>query len=104
VLHQQVPGLMAKIPKSKQPAVVELAHWTFGVAGAGYAMLPSGLRKFRWAGAVYGLVVLTGFEAGIAPLLGLSQSRHLRLVERLVFLADHALFGVVLAPPRHEQA
>jgi uncharacterized membrane protein YagU involved in acid resistance len=105
VLHQQVPGLMAKIPKSKQPAVVELAHWTFGVvAGAGYAMLPSGLRKYRWAGAVYGLVVLTGFEVGIAPLLGLSQSRHLRLVERLVFLADHALFGVVLAPPRHEQA
>jgi len=48
VLHQQVPGLMAKIPKSKQPAVVELAHWTFGVvAGAGYAMLPATIRLAR---------------------------------------------------------
>ncbi len=53
-------------------------------------------------GAVYGLVVLTGFEAGIAPLLGLSLARHMRPVERLVFLADHVLFGIVLAPPQHE--
>ena len=49
-------------------------------------------------------MVLTGFEAGIAPALGLSQARHMRPVERLVFLADpdHVLFGIVLAPPQHE--
>jgi len=47
-------------------------------------------------------VVLTGFEAGIAPALGLSQAQHMRPVERLVFLADHMLFGIVLAPPQHE--
>ena len=87
----------------KRPAVTELAHWTFGaVAGAGFALLPVRLRRPRWAGAVYGLVVLTGFEAGIAPALGLSQARHMRPVERLVFSADHVLFGIVLAPPQHE--
>jgi len=103
VLHQQAPALMAKFPRAKRPAVTELAHWTFGaVAGAGFALLPVRLRRPRWAGAVYGLVVLTGFEAGIAPLLGLSQARHMRPAERLVFLADHVLFGIVLAPPQHE--
>jgi len=86
VLHQQAPALMAKFPREKRPAVTELAHWTFGaVAGAGFALLPVRLRRPRWAGAVYGLVVLTGFEASIAPLLGLSQARHMRPVERLVF-------------------
>ena len=105
VLHQQAPGLMAKFPQEKRPAVTELAHWAFGaVAGAGFALAPARLRNPRWAGAIYGLVVLTGFEAGIAPLLGLSQARQMRPVERLVFLADHVLFGIVLAPPQHEQS
>jgi hypothetical protein len=104
VLRQQASGLMAKFPKGKRPAVTELAHWAFGAAaGAGFALLPARLRNYRWVGAAYGLVVLTGFEAGIAPLLGLSQAQHKRLVERLVFLADHVLFGIVLAPPQHEQ-
>ena len=105
VLRQQAPGLMAKFPPDKRPAVTELAHWMFGVAaGAGFALLPARLRRYRWAGAAYGLVVLTGFEAGIAPVLGLSQAQQARPVERLVFLADHVLFGIVLAPPQHEHA
>lgn len=104
VLHQKTPGLMAKVPTDKQPAVTEAAHWAFGAAaGAGFALLPARLRSRRWAGAVYGLVVLTGFEAGIAPLLGLSQAQHARPMERLVFLADHVLFGIVLAPPQHQK-
>lgn len=104
VLHQKAPGLMAKFPKERQPAVTEVAHWIFGgVAGAGFAMLPARLCSYRWSGAVYGLVVLTGFEAGIAPALGLTQAQHPRPVERLVFLADHVLFGVLLGQPRHEQ-
>lgn len=105
VLGQQAPVLMAKFAGESQPAVAELAHWTFGaVAGAGFALLPARLSNRRWAGAAYGVVVLTGFEAGIAPLLGLSQARHARPVERLAFLVDHVLFGLVLAPPQHEQA
>ncbi|MGH3624914.1 MAG: hypothetical protein ACRDQ5_24505 [Sciscionella sp.] len=105
VLHQQASGLMAKFPRDKRPAVTELAHWAFGAAaGAGYALLPARLRNHRWVGAVYGLIVLTGFEAGIAPLLGLSQAQHKRPVERLVFLGDHVLFGIILSPPQHELA
>lgn len=104
VVHQKLPGLLAKIPRSKQPAITELAHWAFGAcAGAGFALLPTPLRQYRWAGAAYGLVVLTGFEAGIAPALGLPQAKQSRPVERLVFLADHVLFGIVLSPPRHQQ-
>lgn len=105
VLQQRAPRLMVKMPKQRQAAVTELAHWTFGaVAGASYAVLPRRVTRYRWAGALYGVAVLTGFEAGIAPVLGLSQAKHSRPMERLVFFADHLLFGVVLAPPRHEQA
>lgn len=103
VMQQSAPGLMAKVPMDKQSAVTELAHWTFGaLAGAGFALLPAALRRYRWAGAAYGVVLLIGFEAGIAPVLGLSQAKHARPIERLVFAADHLLFGVVLSPPRHE--
>lgn len=105
VLHQQASGVMGRFPRDKRPAVTELAHWTFGaVAGAGFTLLPARWRRYRWVGAVYGLVVLTSFEAGIAPLLGLSQAHTARPFERVVFLADHALFGLVLAPPEHEHA
>lgn len=80
-----------------------MAHRAFGaVAGGWFAVLPARLRRYRWAGGAYGLIVLSGFEVGIAPLLGLSQAQHTRPVERLVFVADHVLFGVVLAPPQHK--
>ncbi len=105
VLHQSAPAMMAKLPRQRQAAVAELAHWAFGVvAGAGFGLLPLGLRRYRWAGAAYGVVVLTGFEVGIAPALGLSQAQHARPVERVIFLADHLLFGIVLAPPQHQHA
>lgn len=105
MLHKTAGGMMAKIPDDKHQAATELAHWGMGfVAGAGYALIPAQARRYRWAGAVYGLAVLTGFEAGVAPLLGLSQAKHVRPVERLMFFADHLLYGIVLAPPRHEQA
>ncbi|MDQ6934144.1 MAG: DUF1440 domain-containing protein [Actinomycetota bacterium] len=105
VLQQKAGGLMAKIPKGKHQAATELAHWTMGfVAGVGYGLVPEAVRRFRWAGAAYGLAVLTGFEAVAAPILGLSQAKQARPVERLVFLADHLLYGVVLDPPRHEHS
>jgi len=105
LLRQQASGLMAKIPQDRRPAVGELAHWAVGAAaGSAFALLPARWRHPAWAGPVYGLIVLTGFEAGIAPLLGLSQAHHARPVERLMFLADHALFGIVVSPPQHEQA
>ncbi len=63
VLHQSAPAMMAKVPRQRQAAVAELAHWAFGVvAGAGFGLLPLAVRRYRWAGAAYGVVVLTGFE------------------------------------------
>jgi hypothetical protein len=44
--------------------------------------------------------VWIGFEAGIAPALGLTQARELRLVERLALAADHLLYGLILSEMR----
>lgn len=37
------------------------------------------------------------FELSIAPVLGLEQATRIRAVERLMFAADHFLYGVILA-------
>ena len=54
-------------------------------------------------GPIYGLVVWLGFELGVAPALGLSQSKRLRPVERLTLAADHLLYGLVLSEPRRAE-
>ena len=41
-----------------------------------------------------------GFELGIAPVLGLSQAKHVRPVDRLALAADHLLYGLVLSQGR----
>jgi hypothetical protein len=38
-----------------------------------------------------------GFEAGIAPVLGLSSATATRPAERAAFAVDHMLYGLVLA-------
>jgi hypothetical protein len=53
-----------------------------------------------FTGPVYGLVVWLGFELGIAPVLGLSQAKRVRLVDRLALAADHLLYGLVLSGTR----
>ena len=50
--------------------------------------------------ALYGLAVWLGFEMGIAPTLGLSQAKRVRMVDRLALAADHLLYGLVLSEPR----
>jgi hypothetical protein len=65
-----------------------------------FGALPRGLRRRPWAGPVYGLAVWLGFEMGIAPTLGLSQAKRVRLVDRLALAADHLLYGLVLSEPR----
>lgn len=104
VLQEKAGGLMAKIPADKQQSVTELTHWGIGfVTGAGFALIPPKWRRNQWSGAAYGLAVLTGFEVGVAPVLGLSRAQHLRPVERVLLVADHLLWGMVLAPPRHRE-
>jgi hypothetical protein len=65
-----------------------------------FGALPSEVRWRPWAGSVYGLVVWLGFELGIAPVLGLSQAKRVRAVDRVALAADHLLFGLVLTATR----
>jgi hypothetical protein len=104
VSHQRARGLRAllrRAPRRQRRGLVEAAHWAFGAgAGAAFGALPGSVRRRRWAGPIYGLVVWLGFELGIAPALGLSQAERVRPVDRLALAADHVLYGVVLSEPR----
>lgn len=98
-----LPGRFRRM-KGRRRAQVELLHWTYGAAaGAGFAALPRRLRQGRWTGAVFGLVVWTGFELGVAPMLGLAHARRARPRDRLALAADHVLYGLVLSGPGRPQ-
>jgi hypothetical protein len=101
IFRQRAPGLLRRVPRKRRQGVVELAHWTYGAGGgAAFGMLPEPIRRAPWAGPLYGLAVWLGFEAGIAPALGLRQAKRPRVVERLAFAADHLLYGFVLSETR----
>jgi len=101
ILKQKARGLMAVVPRKKRRAAIELFHWGYGAGGgAAFALLPDAVRRRRWAGPVYGLAIWLGFELGIAPVLGLSQSKELRPVDRAGLAADHLLYGLVLSEMR----
>ena len=94
-------GLMKAVPRRRRRMTVELVHWTMGSAfGAGFGLLPHGLRRRAWAGPMYGLLVWLGFDGLIAPVLGLTSRGWPRGRERAVFLADHVLYGLVLSEMR----
>jgi hypothetical protein len=94
-------ALLRLAPRKQRRGLVEAAHWTFGAGGgAVFGALPETVRRRPWAGPVYGLVVWLGFELGIAPVLGLSQAKRVRPVDRLALAADHVLYGLVLSEMR----
>jgi hypothetical protein len=90
-------ALLRRAPRAQRRGLVEAAHWAFGAA---FGVLPRAVRRRPWVGPVYGLVVWLGFELGIAPALGLSQAKRVRLVDRLALAADHVLYGLVLSVTR----
>lgn len=98
--HQRARGLRSllhRAPRRQRRGLIEAAHWTFGAGGgAAFGALPRSIRRRPWAGPAYGLVVWLGFEMGIAPALGLRQSKRLRPVDRAALAADHLLYGLVL--------
>jgi hypothetical protein len=101
IFRQRARGALKLVPRKRRRGVVELAHWAFGAqAGAMFAVLPDGVRRQPWAGPAFGLVVWAGFEAGIAPALGLKQAKEVRPVERAALAADHLLYGFVLSEMR----
>jgi hypothetical protein len=101
IFRQKAHGLLRLIPVEQRRAAIELAHWGYGcAAGAAFGALPDTVRQARWSGPVYGLAVWIGFEAGLAPLLGLKQAKRARPVERLALAGDHLLYGLVLSETR----
>jgi hypothetical protein len=99
-----IRALLRRAPREQRRGLIEAAHWAFGAGGgAAFGALPREVRRHPWAGPVYGLLVWLGFELGIAPLLGLSQAKRVRLIDRLALAADHLLYGLVLSAPRPTQ-
>jgi hypothetical protein len=70
------------------PASAMIAH--AAVRGPIAAMAMTGMRTVTKDLGI-------GFEAGIAPVLGLRQAKRVRLAERIAFAADHLLYGLVLS-------
>jgi hypothetical protein len=98
IAKQKASGLLRKVPRGSRRAAIELAHWGYGAqGGAMFALLPDDVRRRRWAGPAYGLAVWLGFELGLAPLLGLKQSKRPHPVEQAALLADHLLYGLVIS-------
>jgi hypothetical protein len=102
IARQRARGLIRRVPRKRRGAAIELVHWGYGAAGGiGFGLLPAAVRRRRrWVGPLYGLLLWVGFEAGLAPLLGLKQARKLRLAERTALAADHLLYGLVLSEIR----
>ena len=99
LIREDPPRRLSRKTKGRRPRwAVELVHWSMGgVFGIVFALLPEELRRSRWAGPVYGLLVWMGFDAVVAPALGLTERDWPKGRERAVFLADHLLFGLVLS-------
>lgn len=102
IFRQRAKGVLRPVPRRRRRAVVELAHWSYGAGGGViFGLLPKRVRQGRrWVGPIYGLLIWLSFELGLAPLLGLSQSRKVRPVERTALAADHLLYGLVLSEGR----
>ena len=99
--RKRARGLMRAVPRRRRRMAVELVHWGLGsLFGVAFRLLPDGVRRRAWAGPAYALLVWLGFDRLVAPALGLTARGWPRGRERAVFLADHALYGLVLSELR----
>jgi hypothetical protein len=91
-------GVLSYVPKSRRRAFVEVMHWSVGVTGGAiFGAFPDELRRTAWFGPVYGLGILLSYDFGIAPLLGLKQSRRPKPAEQAALIADHLVYGLILS-------
>lgn len=99
VAREGVPHLFGRVPPEFRDEAIELLHW--GVGGAGgalYGLLPDAARRRRLVGVAYGLAIWVGFEAAVAPLLGIdTPRRRWGISDRLAIAADHVLYGLILS-------
>jgi uncharacterized membrane protein YagU involved in acid resistance len=99
--RKQARGLVKKVPRKRRRVAVELVHWAMGATfGLVFGLLPEPIRMKLWAGPLYGVVVWAGFDAVVAPALGLTERDWPKGRERAVFVADHLVFGLVLSELR----
>jgi len=97
VLRESAPRLFYRIPVERRAALVEAIHWSYGALGGGlFGVLPRHLRRHPWTGPLYGFLFWWVFQAAIRPALGLDAS-HDDPGQRLALLADHLLYGAVVA-------
>ncbi|MBX7267399.1 hypothetical protein KIF24_16095 [Micromonospora sp. Llam7] len=97
VMEKLAPGLLDRLPRDRHPAALAVAHWGYGLgAGLAFGALPTRLRHRIWVGPLYGMTLLLGFHAAIAPALGIDR-RLTDWHEQLALIADHLLYGIVVA-------
>ena len=91
-------GVLSYVPKSRRRAFVEVMHWSVGVTGGAiFGLMPDPLRRAPWFGPIYGVGILVSYDFGIAPLLGLKQSRRPKATEQAALIADHLVYGLILS-------
>lgn len=96
--NEAAGGLLSAVQPEHHEAAVEFLHWAVGAGGgAMFGLLPTAARHRPWIGAAFGLGMWFGFEAVIAPALGLARQQQRRGPERLVLAADHVLYGLILS-------
>jgi hypothetical protein len=101
IVKQRARGILRMVPRKRRRAAIEAVHVGYGAfGGAVFGLLPDRVRLAAWSGPVYGVILWLGFELGIAPLLGLSQAKRPRPVERAALAADHVLYGLLLSETR----
>lgn len=98
ILERSAPRVFYRVPVERRAALVELVHWTVGAGGGVlFGALPRRLRRQPWVGPLYGVLFWVAYEAVAAPALGLTRARWHEASERLGLLADHLLYGMVVA-------
>lgn len=98
ILRDRAPGVFYRVPVDRRPVLVEAAHIMYGTfGGVAFGSLPQRWRRRGWIGPAYGLLFWTGYELVLRPVLGLADAEGGRHLHRLALIADHVLYGVVVA-------
>ena len=98
IADEPADGLMERVPPERRKAAVLAIHSAIGAAGGvTYGAVPNVVRQKSWSGPIWGMIIWVSYEAGVAPLLGLKHERDVPPGERATLIADHLLYGYILA-------
>lgn len=98
ILRDEAPLLVLPLSEGRERVAVQLAHWGYGTAaGFAFGLLPASFRRSRLAGPGYGAVIWLGYELVLAPALGVQVAERRTVMSRVMLVADHLLYGLVVA-------